>query len=213
MGTPFFIRFPRGGAKLGKRGKEVIKVLADLYIPEKVNCLPEKKIFLARAGARYSNLVKEKGFMDKANALYLEAFRCIEPMIFYTTTDVEGLPDTLLPNVFHGVTKVTLFLSTMGDSMDELISSYLNKGKTFEAFLLDAWASESLETLNDHFDEQLRQHFGNGTMRFSPGYGDVDIRMNKYVVKELLKVDKITVLDSGEMVPSKTTTCMIGWDR
>jgi len=50
-------------------------------------------------------------------------------------------------------------------------------------------------------------------MRFSPGYGDVDIRMNHYIVKELIKVEKVKVLSSGEMVPRKTTTCMIGWYR
>jgi len=77
--------------------------------------------------------------------------------------------------------------------------------------LLDAWASEALEALNESFDKELRQKFGEGTMRFSPGYGDVDIRMNQYIVKELIRVENVRVLSSGEMVPRKTTTCMIGW--
>jgi len=49
-----------------------------------------------------------------------------------------------------------------------------------------------------------------GTMRFSPGYGNVDVRWNKYIV-ELLNVEGIEVLSSGIMLPRKTTTCMIGW--
>lgn len=185
--------------------------MAKVYVPEKATCMPDKKVFLARAGARYAFLVKEKEFMERANRLFLEGFSHIDPVIYYITSDSQTLLPQLLPSIFQGVKQVTVFLSTLGEEIDNLISSYLNRGKTFDAFLLDAWASEALEALNESFDKELRQKFGEGTMRFSPGYGDVDIRMNQYIVKELIRVENVRVLSSGEMVPRKTTTCMIGW--
>jgi len=187
--------------------------VTQVYMPEKKSCMPDKKIFLARAGARYSFLVKERDFMERANRLFLEGFSHIAPVIYHITSDANLLPPQLLPSIFQGVKRVTVYLSTLGEEIDNLIGSYLNQGKTLDAFLMDAWASESLEVMNENFDEELRQQFGKGTMRFSPGYGDVDIRMNHYIVKELIKVEKVKVLSSGEMVPRKTTTCMIGWYR
>jgi len=189
------------------------KTVAEVFVPEKVSCMPDKRIFLARAGARYNFLVKEADFLERANKLFLEGFSHIDPVIYHITSDANALPPQLLPSIFQGVKRVTVFISTLGEEIDNLISSYLNQGKTFDAFLLDAWASESLEVMNESFDKELRQQFGEGTMRFSPGYGDVDIRMNHYIVKELIKMEKVKVLSSGEMVPRKTTTCMIGWYR
>ncbi len=81
----------------------------------------------------------------------------------------------------------------------------------FESYILDAWGSEAVEELNESFDKKLREQYGKGTMRFSPGYGDVDVRMNKYFVKKLLGIDEIDVLESGILVPRKSTVCMIGW--
>jgi len=185
--------------------------VTQVYMPEKKSCMPDKKIFLARAGARYSFLVKERDFMERANRLFLEGFSHIDPVIYHITSDANVLPPQLLPSIFQGVKRVTVFLSTLGEAIDNLINSYLNRGKTFDAFLLDAWASEALEALNESIDKELRQKFGEGTMRFSPGYGDVDIRMNQYIVKELIRVENVRVLSSGEMAPRKTTTCMIGW--
>jgi D-ribose pyranose/furanose isomerase RbsD len=47
-------------------------------------------------------------------------------------------------------------------------------------------------------------------MRFSPGYGDLHITVNKIYAELLGVTDKITVLDTGLMIPRKTTTCIAG---
>jgi cobalamin-dependent methionine synthase I len=116
-----------------------------------------------------------------------------------------------MPESFSQAKKISVFLSTLGPDIVKLVDEYTKAGKVFDAFLLDSWASESLEALNDSFDRKLREEFGEGTRRFSPGYGKVDVRMNRYIVEELLEVDSVKVLESGFLVPRKTTTCMIGW--
>ena len=35
--------------------------------------------------------------------------------------------------------------------------------------------------------------------------------MNRFIIKELLNIEEIEVLESGVMLPRKTTTCLIGW--
>lgn len=181
----------------------------EIYYPSKVDCMPDKRIFLARAGARYGRI--EETLIHRVNELFLKSLETIEPVVYHTTEEITSLPKEVIPSIFEAVNQVTIFLSTLGSSIDLLISQLAENEKTFDAFIVDSWASEALEALNEHFDRSLRERFGKGTMRFSPGYGNVDLRVNAYIVKELLKVDQVQVLSSGVMVPRKTTTCMIGW--
>jgi len=75
--------------------------VAKVYVPEKATCMPDKKVFLARAGARYAFLVKEKDFMERANRLFLEGFSHIDPVIYHITSNANALPPQLLPSIFQ----------------------------------------------------------------------------------------------------------------
>lgn len=183
--------------------------MIEIFHPDKVDCMPDKRIFLARAGARYGRI--DEDFIHRVNELFLMALEKIEPIVYYSTCDISLLPKEAIPTTFGSVKRMTIFLSTLGSTIDELISQLIEKGNTFDGFIVDSWASEALETLNERFHLMLRERFGKGTMRFSPGYGSVDLRVNRYIVKEFLKVDQVTVLESGVMIPRKTTTCMVGW--
>ena len=182
-----------------------------LYLPGKNECMPKKNILFARVGVRYSSGVKDAELLKKANAIFLEGLKVITPEVHYKTVGRTGLPAALVPESFSRAERITVFLSTLGPDIVKLVDEYTGAGKVFDAFLLDSWASESLEALNGSFDRKLREEFGDGTRRFSPGYGKVDVRMNRYIVEELLEVDSVKVLGSGVLVPRKTTTCMIGW--
>ncbi|KUK02964.1 MAG: Vitamin B12 dependent methionine synthase, activation domain protein [Thermotoga sp. 50_1627] len=184
--------------------------MVELYVPKIEEYMPDKAVFLARTRARYKNIVGEIDLLVRFNELFLQGLRISRPIVHHRVCPIEELPGALIPDSFSGAKQVSLFLSTLGKNIDELINSLLEEDKTHDAAVLDAWASEALETLNEAFDRKLRQRFGDGTMRFSPGYGNVDVRWNRYIV-ELLKVEDVEVLSSGIMLPRKTTTCMIGW--
>ncbi|WP_241240589.1 methionine synthase [Thermotoga sp. Ku-13t] len=184
--------------------------MVELYVPKLEEYMPDKAVFLARLRTRYRNVVAETDMLVRFNELFLEGLKVSKPIVHHAVFPVEELPSSLVPRSFNGVKRVSLFLSTLGKEIDELVNSLLEENRTYDAAVIDAWASEALEALNDAFDRKLRERFGKGTMRFSPGYGDVDIRWNRYIV-ELLRVGNVEVLDSGVMVPRKTTTCMIGW--
>ncbi len=184
--------------------------MADKYVPEKFEYMPDKRVFLARAGTRYSNL-NDVDLLRRINELFLIGLSHVEPVVYYETFSIEQFDMAAVPHVFGGVQKVTVFASTLGMRFDELLEEYLRNDDIFGAFVLDSWGSEAVEKLNESFDKSLRNEFGSGTVRFSPGYGNVDIRMNKYFVKDLLKVEEIQVLETGILVPRKSTVCMIGW--
>ncbi|ABR30594.1 methionine synthase [Thermosipho melanesiensis] len=176
-----------------------------VYIPEKHEYMPSKKIFLARAGMRYKGM--ENDLNEEINEIYLEGLRLSKPIVWFDT--IKDIPN-FVPKSFKGIKKITIFVSTLGKDIDEKIEEYMENGEIFKGAILDAWASEALEKLNDSFDKKLREKMGKGTMRFSPGYGDVDIRKNKDIIN-FLKIKEIKVLQSGVMIPRKTTTCMVGW--
>ncbi len=184
--------------------------MVEIYYPSVEEYMPDKTLFLARLKTRYKSIINETDLLVRFNQLYLEGLKSVKPVVYHSLHCVEALPPSLVPSSFFGVKWMSIFLSTLGNGIDELINSLVERGRTHDAAVLDAWASEALEALNESFDRKLRKKFGRGTMRFSPGYGDVDIRWNKYIV-ELLNVESVEVLNSGVMVPRKTTTCMIGW--
>jgi hypothetical protein len=186
-------------------------MLKEIYFPEKVHCLPEKRNFLSRAGLPSAQQPAEVDFLKKANQVYLLALEVIKPAVFHLTAPVDYFPPELLPESFLNLKALTVFASTLGHSLDDLINELNQKNQSFEAWLVDAWGSESVEALNRHFDRWLRKKHGAGTRRFSPGYGRVDVRMNRFIIKELLNIEEIEVLESGVMLPRKTTTCLIGW--
>jgi len=184
--------------------------ISNIFIPDKTDYMPEKKLFLARAGIRYTEAINDENIIKDINKIYLLGLECARPKLFWRTFQRIELPDYSIPSQFAKYDRFLIFVSTLGKEIDEKIEE-LSNVSVYLGFLLDSWASESLEKLNDTFEEKFKKENAKElTMRFSPGYGDLDIRMNKEYV-ELLNLDsEITVLNSGIMIPRKTTTCIAG---
>lgn len=154
--------------------------------------------------------------------MHLRGVDTIDPFLFHRTDFTSELIALgFLPASFHSTSSVTVFVSTLGIRIDEEIQRDFVEGRTLEGLLLDAWASEAIEAINDLFDAYIREN-RSGTRRFSPGYGDVDIRKNHdilgYLTSEALTQGgcplshRISVNPStGIMIPRKTTIAMIGW--
>jgi len=182
----------------------------NIFVPDKTDYMPEKKLFLARAGIRYTEAINDENIMKDVNEIYLLGLECARPKLFWRTFQRVELPDYSIPSQFVKYNRFLIFVSTLWKEIDQKIEE-LSNFSVYLSFLLDSWASESLEKLNDTFEEKFKKENGEAlSMRFSPGYGDLDVRTNKKYV-ELLNLDsEITVLDSGIMIPRKTTTCIAG---
>lgn len=181
-----------------------------VFYPEKLHYMPSKKIFLARAGSIYSRVVSDENFMALVNEIYLVAVNTVKPVVYWDIFEKEVLQMGVIPAKYSEYGKFVICASTLGVEFDELIEKIVKESST-RAMLFDAWGSEALETLNDYFQERyLKEQLIKTTQRFSPGYGDVSISMNKIYIDLLGVSDNIKVKESGVMMPRKTTTFIAG---
>lgn len=187
------------------------KIMIKTYIPDLKECICDKKILLSRAKIPFSKQSQFLYMNQKINKIISESLNNIDPKIFYTNLDVKDIEIDIIPKSFNGIGLLTIFISTLGDIFDRYIDNLIFKEEYFEMFIADSWGSESLEKINKNFDKKLRDKYKNGTIRFSPGYKDIDITVNKIIINEIFKIKEIKVYDSGIMKPRKSTVCFIGW--
>lgn len=128
----------------------------------------------------------------------------------FTKTTSESLAKS-----FAGCRVGVVFAATIGLSLDRLIEKY-NKVSPSKALLFQALGTERIENLCDNFQKYISaQYAGIGLIpvgRFSPGYGDLDLNLQK-VILPYLEAEKrigITLNSSLLMTPSKSVTAFIG---
>ena len=185
--------------------------MAEVYYPDKADFVPSKKLYLLRAGFQGIQSTLDHRMQNLTNEIYLEAIPLVQSRITYQTLSIENIGEINIPAKFEGIKKITFFVSTIGYPIEKRIETYSKLGETTKALLLDAWASESIEELNEKFDKQLRRQDVEGTMRFSPGYSDIVLTENNKII-DLLQSDIVTAHPkSGMLSPQKSTVCMIGW--
>lgn len=121
-----------------------------------------------------------------------------------------------LSALLSGCSLVSLLIVTLGQQVDEYVSDLLAEGQYAAAAVADAIGSDAAEQAMAQLNEHLRQAaaaLGSGlTRRFSPGYGDVPLTLQRDLL-HLLEADSIGVRLTGShlMVPRKSITALLGW--
>ena len=114
-----------------------------------------------------------------------------------------------------GCTGCVLFAATVGIEMDRMISRYAVLSPT-KALLFQAIGAERIEALCDLFEREIAEEKkAEGFLtypRFSAGYGDIPLTLQKDICAVLESPRKIglTLNDSLIMSPSKSVTAIIG---
>lgn len=114
--------------------------------------------------------------------------------------------------------KCVLMAASLGLEIDMRIT-YYSKVDVTKSLILDACASTAIEALCDDVEEIIRteayNHGYNITPRFSPGYGDLPITLQKPITQVLQTYPKmgLTVSESSIMLPRKSVTAIIGWQK
>ena len=110
-----------------------------------------------------------------------------------------------------GCKSFILFAATIGLEIDRLISLY---GKTSPArgHMLQAIGAERIEGLCNSFNQYIAEEYGYTKPRFSPGYGDLPLEIQKdfFRVLEPSRRIGLTLNESMLMTPSKSVTAIIG---
>ncbi|MDY2737992.1 vitamin B12 dependent-methionine synthase activation domain-containing protein [Intestinibacter sp.] len=120
-----------------------------------------------------------------------------------------------LSELLEDCDKCVLMSATLGFNIEKNIRKYSYKNLT-KGVIIDACATTSIEEVCDMVQDSILQTVAKEkkslTMRYSPGYGDLDIRANKNILNVLNAQRKIgvTVTDTGIMIPRKSVVALIG---
>ena len=111
--------------------------------------------------------------------------------------------------------QVIFLAATVGEMVEEAASTAFARGDYTLGLLIDAAATAAVEQTADALETLLAGKFqGQGlkmTFRFSPGYGDWDLREQaKVVVLANAEAIGITLTDSLMLTPRKSITAIIG---
>ena len=108
-------------------------------------------------------------------------------------------------------TQGVLFCASVGHGIDRIISRYSRLAPA-KALLFQALGAERVEALCDAFCEKLGKEYGLfAPPRFSPGYGDLPLSLQKDILP-LLEAGKYLGVSLGEgflMSPTKTVTAFV----
>ena len=114
-----------------------------------------------------------------------------------------------------GCSEILVLAATVGLEIDRLIAR-ANAHSPTKALLLDALGTERVEALCDALEAELREdaHKTNQslTRRFSPGYGDLPLELQRNLLAALdaPRSVGITLNQSLLLSPSKSVTAIIG---
>ena len=141
------------------------------------------------------------------------------------TFDEDGFPVLPFPQKsenlktnLRGCERFVMFAATVGTGMDRLIRRY-EVADAAKCVLLQGLGAERVESLADAFNKVVNEEAGkNGYKthpRFSPGFGDLTVAVQKdfLAVLDAGRRMGITLSESCLMAPSKTVTAIIGIER
>lgn len=112
----------------------------------------------------------------------------------------------------NGCNRVIIFAATIGVEIDRLIAKY-SRISPSKALMFQAIGAERIEALCDAFCNDIKKSTQMGLKpRFSPGYGDLPLDVQKSIFN-LLDCSKrigLTLNTSLLMSPSKSVTAIVG---
>lgn len=161
--------------------------------------------------------------IDKCEKQLIKAIR---PAYTYAVFDIKHLDNNIevkgtplvltgksVKQHLDGCTKVVLLAATLGIEADKLIKRFQVSDLT-SALATDSLASAAIEQVCNLAEEEIREKVSplNMTWRFSPGYGDLPLELQRTFLTVLNAQKRIglTVTDSLIMLPSKSVTALIG---
>jgi len=111
--------------------------------------------------------------------------------------------------------KVIILAVTIGEAIEKQITAYFKEGEYSYSLLLDAAATTAVEQAADEVEKTIKQYItGKGYQtiwRFSPGYGDWDIRFQPEMLRLSGAKDiGLNLTESMMLMPRKSITAIIG---
>lgn len=167
-----------------------------------------------------------KGEVDEINRLLEECLQEVDGKLHFKACfaqfDLKRLGDTLdlgftrtsskaLSKNLENCDMVVAFAATVGIEADRLIAKY-NVLSPAKALAFQAIGAERIESLCDLIYREISEKYKCVKPRFSPGYGDFPLEVQREIFAALDCPKKIgvTLNESLLMSPSKSVTAIIG---
>lgn len=123
------------------------------------------------------------------------------------------LPGQSIASHLEGCSKAVLLAATLSAQADRLIRC-TQACDMAKGLIMDCCATAAIEAVCDETEEDIRNHFPGQyfTFRFSPGYGDLPITLQKKFLAVLDAPRKIGLCatDTSLLTPRKSVTAVIG---
>lgn len=195
---------------------------------------PEEVISFPRETARYLGypygVSPENSVLEMIETMTAELQKVLRPKVVYEEFDCDvsscdaekaivhiadfSIASNDLAKNLRGCGKVIMFAATIGRDVDLMIQKY-QKLDAVKAGVLQAAGAMLTESLVDSFNEKIKTDAADSGRkahpRYSPGYGDVSLEVQKLFFK-YLDCGKIglTLMDTLVMAPEKSVTAFIG---
>ena len=118
--------------------------------------------------------------------------------------------ESLLKNL-TGSSHIILFAATVGIEVDRLIAKYSITSPA-KALIFQAIGAERIESLCELFNREVKEKYKCTKKRFSAGYGDLPLQIQRdiFITLDCPKKIGVTLNDSFLMSPTKSVTAIIG---
>ena len=109
-----------------------------------------------------------------------------------------------------GCKEAFVFAVTLGHGVERLLSK-MSRLSSADFFIYDAVGSALAESVCDIAEDMIKGNIP-CKPRFSPGYGDVPLSVQRYVLSALNaeKLLGVTLTDTNLMIPQKSITAVLG---
>ncbi len=194
----------------------VITRTYDLSLP------PDERMILRYAGMRERHprvdALLEKTLRDVRGRLVNRVCYCELPLHRdgnMLDLDFAKIESADLAKRLDGCDRIVLFAATVGGGLDRLIARYSVESPA-QALLCQAIGTESVELLCNIFCEELAAEAasrGEATRaRFSPGYGDLPLELQRdiFAMLDCPRRIGLSLSESLLMTPTKSVTAIVG---
>ena len=114
---------------------------------------------------------------------------------------------------------VVFFMATIGPELEGAVETLMSKGEYARSVILDAIGSETADAAADMIHRSILRNIAEQkgfsiTPRFSPGYGDWPLTVQRDILN-ICRAEMIGVslTDSFLMIPMKSVSAVFGWER
>lgn len=168
----------------------------------------ELKALLDKVQEDAVNLIKPKGIFEE-----VEVGVFGEKISFGYQGKAYEIKSKKLASRLAKASSAILFIVTIGPEIEEKVSSHTKEGNYTLALAYDAVGSALAEGLAEAAEKYLQSLFSDSEIlpRYSPGYGDLELGVQK-ILFEILKPESIgvTLTSSFMMKPRKSVSAICG---